>query len=141
MAKKKVKKKVKRKTIKRKLDDAFSKYIRWRAADSDGMVKCVTCNKIAHVTEMQNGHFQSRKHHSIRWHKYGNCNVQCYACNISNKGEQWLHGRYIDKHYGEGTSEQLYERSKEKRKFTIDELIQLEKYYKEKVNEYTNKHS
>ena len=110
------KKKVKRKTIKRKLDDAFSKYIRWRAADSDGNVKCVTCNKTAHVTEMQNGHFQSRKHYSLRWHAYGNCNVQCYACNIPNKGEQWLHGRYIDEKYGEGTAQRLYERTKTKRK-------------------------
>jgi len=138
---KKRKKKVSRKTLKRKLDDIFSKYIRWRAADSDGQCRCVTCKKTAHVTEMQNGHFQSRKHYSLRWHAYGNCNVQCYACNIPNKGEQWLHGRYIDQKYGEGTAERLYERTKTKRKFSDAELIQLEKHYKKKVDEYINKHS
>mgnify|MGYP003656973282 FL=1 len=139
--KKKVKRKVSYKTEKRKLDDIFSKFIRWRAADSDGNVQCVTCGKIAEVSKMQNGHFMSRKHHSIRWHAYGNCNPQCYGCNIGGKGLQFQHYLYIDKKYGEGTSMRLLERSTVKRKYYLEEIIQLRKHYKKKVDEYINKHS
>ena len=138
---KKLKKKVNRKLLVKKLDAAFSKYIRWRAADSDGKVQCVTCKKVDDVSSMQNGHFMSRKHYSLRWHPYGNCNVQCYGCNIGGKGEQFRHYLYIDKEYGEGTSMRLLERSMVIRKYSDAELIQLEKHYKKKVDEYINKHS
>ena len=135
------KKKVSRRLLVKKLDAAFSKYIRWRAADSDGKVQCVTCKKVDDVSNMQNGHFMSRKHYSLRWHPYGNCNVQCYSCNIGGKGEQFRHYLYIDKEYGEGTSMRLLERSMVIRKYTDAELIQLEKHYNNKVDEYINKHS
>lgn len=138
---KKRKKKVSRRLLVKKLDAAFSKYIRWRAADSDGNVKCVTCNSIAPVKSMQNGHFMSRKHHSLRWHAYGNCNPQCYSCNIGGKGLQYQHSLYIDKKYGEGTAMRLLERSREIRKYTNEELIRLTKHYNNKVDEYINKHS
>ena len=135
------KKKVKRKTLVKKLDSAFSKYIRWRDADTDGYVKCSTCEAVKPVDKMQCGHFMSRRYHSLRWHKYGNCNPQCYGCNIMDQGRQYVHSKYIDKRYGTGTAEELLKRSKEKRKYNNEELIQLTKYYNSKVNEYTNKHS
>ena len=108
---KKPKKKVSRKLLVRKLDAAFSKYIRWRAADADGNVQCVTCKRVDEIKSMQNGHFMSRKHYSL------------------------------DKEYGEGTAMRLLERSTVIRKYTDAELIQLEKHYNNKVDEYINKHS
>jgi len=138
---KKVKKKVSRRLLVKKLDAAFSKFIRWRAADSDGNVQCVTCETLAPVKSMQNGHFMSRKYHSLRWHPYGNCNPQCYGCNIGDQGRQFRHALYIDYKYGEGTAMRLLERSTVKRKYTNEELIQLTKHYNKKVDEYTNKHS
>lgn len=125
----------------KKLDTAFSQYIRWRDADADGYVKCSTCEAIKPVDKMQCGHFMSRRYYSLRWHKFGNCSSQCYGCNIMDQGRQYVHSKYIDKRWGEGTADELLKRSKEKRKYTNEELIQLTKYYNSKVNEYTNKHS
>jgi hypothetical protein len=138
---KKPKKKVSRRLLVKKLDAAFSKFIRWRAADADGNVKCVTCDTVAPVKSMQNGHFMSRRHYSLRWHAYGNCSRQCYGCNIGSQGNQFKHGQYIDKKYGEGTAQRLLERSTELVKYGNEELIQLTKHYNTKVDEYTNKHS
>ena len=55
--------KVKRKTLVKKLDAVFSEYIRRKYADKNGIVKCYTCNKKAYWKGegMQNGHFISRK--------------------------------------------------------------------------------
>ena len=90
---------------------------------------------------MQNGHFMSRRHYSLRWHAYGNCSPQCYGCNIGSQGNQFKHGQYIDKKYGEGTAQRLLERSTELVKYGNEELIQLTKHYNNKVDEYINKHS
>ena len=89
---------------------------------------------------MQNGHFMSRKHYSLRWHPYGNCNVQCYSCNIGAKGHQFKHSLYIDKKYGEGTSIKLLERAYVRRKYSNEELIQLTKHYNTLKDEFSNKH-
>ena len=55
---------------------------------------------------MQNGHFQSRRHHATRWNEQ-NCAVQCIGCNCFKQGEQFRFSIYIDAKYGEGTAEYL----------------------------------
>ena len=62
--------------LKKELDKVFSQYIRWAYADDSGMVECYTCGVVKHIKEMHNGHFQSRKHTSTRWHE-NNCRPQC----------------------------------------------------------------
>lgn len=138
--KKKRTKRTKRKTLVKKLDMYFSRYIRWSNADSDGNVKCTTCSTIKHVKEMQNGHFMSRRHYSTRWH-VKNCSPQCYGCNIGSQGMQFKFSKYIDEKYGPGTAQKLEDRAAESRKYTDTELETLANHYKNKVDEYTNKHS
>ena len=137
---KKRKKSIKRKTLIKKLDVAFSQYIRWRDADADGLIKCITCDTKKHVTQMQCGHFMSRRHYSTRWHKKNSAG-QCYGCNIGNQGAQYKMSKELDKKHGKGTAENMYQRSKESRKYTNDELIQLIIYYKRLTDDMQNKHS
>lgn len=137
---KKPKKKVSRKTLVRKLDAAFSQYIRWRDADQDGLVKCCTCDTKKHVKQMQCGHLFSRRHYSTRWIE-SNCAGQCYGCNIGDQGRQYVMSKHIDNKHGEGTTEQLLERTTLSRKYTNEELIQLTQYYNKKRDEQINKHS
>lgn len=88
---------------------------------------------------MQCGHFMSRRHYATRWIEK-NTAPQCYGCNIGDQGRQYAMSKYLDKKYGPGTAEHMYQRSKDSRKYTNEELIQLTKYYKNKTDEYTNKH-
>ena len=60
-------KKPTRSKLVKKLDTVFSQWVRLSNADSKGYCTCITCNKESHWKEIQAGHFQSRKHYSIRW--------------------------------------------------------------------------
>ena len=51
--KKKRTKPTKRKTLVSNLDRYFSRFVRWSNADSDGNVKCATCDTKKHVKDMQ----------------------------------------------------------------------------------------
>jgi len=137
---KKHKKKISRKALIKKLDAAFSQFIRWRDADADGLIKCITCDTKKHVKQMQCGHFMSRRHYATRWHEKNSAG-QCYGCNIGNQGAQYLMGKELDIKHGEGTAENMYKRSQDSRKYTNEELIQLTKYYKQKADDLQNKHS
>lgn len=134
------KKRTKRKTLVSNLDKFFSRFVRWSNADSDGNVKCSTCETIKHVKEMQNGHFMSRRHYSTRWH-VKNTAPQCYGCNIGSQGMQFKFSKYLDKKYGPGTAQHMEDRAELSRKYTDAELKILAQYYKDKVDELINKHS
>ena len=93
--------------LKKELDKWFSLYIRLRDATDEGLCQCFTCGKVAHYKSgMQNGHFQSRRHHATRWNEQ-NCQVQCVKCNMFEQGEQWKFGISLNAKYGEGTSNEL----------------------------------
>jgi hypothetical protein len=92
--------------LKKELDKWFSLYIRLRDATDEGMCQCFTCGKVLHYKQMQNSHFQSRKHLSTRWNKQ-NCQNGCVKCNVFNYGEQWKFGIQLDVKYGSGTAEAL----------------------------------
>jgi hypothetical protein len=92
--------------LKKKLDAIFSLYIRLRTADDYGNNQCCTCGKVDHWSNLQCGHFVSRKHLSTRFHDM-NCFPQCIGCNIFKYGEQWKFGHFIDSNFGEGTAEEL----------------------------------
>jgi len=115
--------------LKKELDTIFSIYIRLRDATSEGSVQCFTCSRISHYKSgMQNGHFQSRRHHSTRWNEI-NCQVQCVKCNLYEQGEQFRFGIALDSKYGEGTSEEL--------EFLARTIIKLSRIdYEEKISYY-----
>lgn len=136
----KPKKNIKRKTLIKKLDAAFSQYIRWRDADADGLVKCITCDTKKHVSKMHCGHLFSRRYYSIRWHPKNSAG-QCPSCNLYDQGRQWVMAKEIDKKHGEGTAEGMHQRTQDSRKYTNEELIQLIIYYKRLTDDMQGKHS
>ena len=77
---------------------------------------------------MQNGHFQSRRHHSTRWNEL-NCQVQCVKCNMYEQGEQFRFGIALDGKYGDGTAEELEFLSR-----TIMKVSRID--YEEKISYY-----
>ena len=78
------KKKQKKKSIsslRKRAERVFNLWIRLRNADDNGYVRCVTCGKVDHYTQMNAGHFE----HGLDWVE-DNMHAQCVRCN------KWLHG-------------------------------------------------
>ena len=121
-------KKQSRKTLVKNLDTIFSIYIRRKDAIDD-IATCVTCGKKDHYKNLQCGHFMSRSNYSTRWDE-NNVGVQCYGCNISRSGEQYKFSQYL----GDMLSNEMFVKSKQTVKFADEDLINLIKYYTEKVS-------
>ena len=120
--------------LKKELDKWFSLYIRLREATAEGSIQCFTCSRISHYRSgMQCGHFQSRRHHSTRWHEK-NCQVQCVKCNMYEQGEQFRFGIGLDHKYGEGTAEELEFLSRMVMKFSRVDYEEKISYYKSAVD-------
>lgn len=111
------------------LDALHSEYVRRKAADQNGIVKCYTCNKKDNWKKMQCGHFQSRKHRATRWEMM-NTKPQCTGCNIFKYGEQYTFGKNLDLEYGAGTSERMEQAAKGTSKLTRADLIWMIDEYK-----------
>ena len=120
--------KVKRSTLVKNLDTVFSQYIRQKDAKNE-IATCVTCGKKDHWKKLQCGHFQSRRHYSTRWDE-NNVGVQCYGCNITNQGQQFLFAKYL----GLDKAEEMVLKSKQVVKFTDNDLQDMINYYKGKLN-------
>ena len=116
-------KKPTRKSLVIKLDTIFSRYIRQKDA-VNGIATCVTCGKKDEWKKLQNGHFMSRRHYSTRWDE-NNVGVQCYGCNITNQGQQYLFSQYL----GNNLSEEMVIKSKQIVKFADVDLIDLINHY------------
>lgn len=131
--KRKIKREKKRESISaltKELDRVFSLFIRLRDSNSEGMGKCITCDKVGHYKEMHCGHFRSRKYLNTRWNAC-NCNLQCPTCNLYNNGEEFIHGLKIDEKYGEGTAMKMFEESKVVVKLDRENLKTLIRWYQE----------
>lgn len=106
--------------MKREADRVFSIFIRMREADEMGMTKCFTCGVKKHWKDMQNSHFYSRSHMSIRWDEI-NCNVACMPCNVYFKGNIAAYALNLTRKYGAGILEKL-----EQKRSTILRMNRLE---------------
>lgn len=124
--------KVTKRGLLKRLDMAFSWYMRLRFSDEDGTCECYTCGKKDHWTRLQNGHFISRKHYKTRW-RSDNCRPQCYGCNITRSGEQWLFGKRLDQEYGQGHTDKIYRLSRQKYQPTHEEYEKWIDYYESHV--------
>ena len=77
---------------------------------------------------LQNGHFQSRRHYSTRWDET-NCQVQCAGCNVFRFGEQFIFSQNLDNKFGEGTARRLHIKAQQTIKFADFELEEMINHY------------
>lgn len=116
-------------------DKWFSQFIRLRDADENGLVKCITCPRVAHWTEMDAGHYASRAKQSTRYDEK-NVNAQCGGCNRWQGGKFIEHAIAIDrKHPKEigSTSSELAYKAMQECKRTLSDFRFLASVYKERV--------
>jgi len=119
---------------KKTCDQWFSKYIRIRDANTNGLCKCITCDTVKPWQDMDCGHFQSRRFLSTRWDEY-NASAQCQKCNQYGAGEQYLHGRAINAKFGEGTAEYITQLSRSLHKLNKKEVMELARYFKQETEQ------
>ncbi len=121
-------KKVKRKTatqLKKILDAIFSKFIRQKYANQEGMADCYTCGQRKLVKELQNGHFVSRSYLATRYDER-NCRPQCAGCNIWGGGRTVEFARKLELEEPGVVSKLYREAQKVVKDFPYEQLI--EKY-------------
>lgn len=116
----------------KKLDAVFSTYIRQSYANDFGMSSCYSCSKIAHWKDLQCGHFISRAHMNTRWDEK-NVRSQCVGCNVFKNGNMVEYSYRLLKEIGEGGMDELMEKKKETRQWSISELKDEIKRYKDKI--------
>jgi hypothetical protein len=124
-------KKPKRKTLINKLDRIFSEYIRKRDADKKGFVKCITSGNKYHYSEVDAGHFISRKEMSTRWNE-DNVYAQSRYDNRYRYGRQYEYSLALEKKK-KGLPKHLYKLSKETVKYSIADLQELIDKYKKNL--------
>lgn len=118
----------------KKLDRIFSEFIRLRDADKNGYCKCISCGKIQHWKEVDNGHFVNRSHMSTRFDEK-NCNAQCRKCNRFDEGNNIGYMKGLVAKYGDKIIDELYVKKHHTSKFSKVEFELMADYYKKKVSE------
>ena len=84
-----------------KADKYFSQFIRLRAADENGIGKCITCGRIGEVKYMDCAHYVKRQFQATRYNEI-NCQLQCKHCNNFMQGNDVKFRQYLIEKYGEG---------------------------------------
>ena len=74
------------KTLKRKAWVACSRYVRSRAADSNGVVNCFTCGQVTPWKALQAGHAIPGRHNRVLF-DLELIRPQCYRCNVPMRGQ------------------------------------------------------
>jgi hypothetical protein len=114
-----------RKSVVKRLDAVFSKYI--RARDK----KCVTCGA---REQLQCGHLLSRVAYSTRWDEE-NCACQCAGCNIKHENNPAVFVMWYIKKFSQESLEKLVQKYKTVRKYPTHELEEMIKIYKQKLQD------
>lgn len=99
-----------KKTAKETADRWFSRFIRIRDSNEFGICRCVTCGNPKPWKNIDCGHFQKRRHASTRYDEK-NCHAQCRKCNSFEGGKDFEYGVAIDRKYGDGTAEKLWNKA------------------------------
>lgn len=125
------------KTISKIVEEAarlMQKYVRLKASDKDGNVKCVTCGKVGHYKEMQGGHFIGRKWLATRLMEE-NIHPQCPCCNGPLSGNMIQYTLYMQDTYGRDFVEELQRLKHKSRKYYKPEVEEIKKELRQKIQE------
>jgi hypothetical protein len=102
------------------LDLVFSRYIRLKNADINGISECYTCGKREHYTLQQCGHYISRASMATRFLEQ-NTRCQCKNCNEFKSGNIEEYTKRLEAEQS-GITEWLGEQSRQVFKWSREEL-------------------
>jgi len=125
--------------LKKKCWDALSKAIRMEAADSNGIVECVTCNCKKPWKQMQAGHLIGGRTNGVLFDERG-IFPQCVGCNMFKQGMGPEFTVFVIKNYGQGLVDELIQLRRTAVRFTRSELEEMLEGYQERINDYQANH-
>lgn len=110
----------------KKCDRLFSLWVRAKAADKMGNVRCYTCGKKGKwkYSQMQCGHYRGRGNMNTRWDEE-NAKVQCKHCNQVLNGNYQVYRMNLIKERGEANVVELEQRSRKVLSLTDGLLLAL----------------
>lgn len=111
------------KTLKNKLDVAFSAWVRQRDA-VDGIATCVTCGRSSPWKEGHAGHFIKRQYTATRYDPR-NVHFQDVYCNTYRGGSLIEYTLYMQKRYGQEVVDELMRLKHTTAKLTRSDLESL----------------
>ena len=130
----------KRKTIGRAKKAAwavFSPFIRMRdCLEATGSIEygeCFSCGEPKKFSELDAGHFVPKR--AGNYFSEMGVHSQCVKCNRFQGGNQLGYRRHLVELYGEAEAGRLEWENQIPKKFTIEELEELKKYYQSKIKE------
>lgn len=122
-----------RKTVIRKLDTIFSKFIRQRDTQQ-GYGHCCSCSKLLSYEDSDAGHFINRRHMATRWRE-DNVHLQCRSCNRFDEGNAAGYSIFMLEKYSKKQVQYLQALSREEARFTVSELELMIVEYTKKLKE------
>jgi hypothetical protein len=123
-----------RSKLKDKLDEVFSKYIRIKNADENGICQCVTCGGMFHWKRVDCGHYITRNHMGTRWAEE-NVGPQCQGCNRFGGGKPDIFAIRIQDKYGPEALQRLNYAKNQITQWQRYELRMMIKMYEDKLKE------
>jgi hypothetical protein len=108
----------------------FSKYIRQRDADDNGMVACISCGKMDFIYTMDSGHYIPKTYGLSIYFEEKNVHPQCTGCNRFRRGNLTAYAIALRKRYGENILEELDALKHQTRKFSRSDYEELIEKYK-----------
>ena len=133
-AKKKTEKDLK-KLIHKRVWKLMSEYIRSKDADQYGFNYCYTCGAKKHWREFHCGHY---KHDRLDFDER-NLKQQCYKCNVYLSGKLDVYTENLIRDYGIDWWKQLVLDSNTHQGYNIEEMLEIEKDLKDKLEVIRNK--
>lgn len=116
------------------LDLIFSRFVRVKNANDEGICTCYTCGHKAHYKKMQAGHWVSRFYKRVRWDER-NVRPQCPMCNLWKNGDPVVFRENLVKEIGEEQVKELESMRHELFKTSREYLQQKTKEYVKKFND------
>lgn len=126
------KKKSQRLVVKERVQKLANRHARLRDTHEDGGANCISCLEWKDYSELDGGHFIPTTSEAIRFDER-NINAQCIKCNRFMGGNSRHYLRAMVRKYGQDVVDELESLEKTSRKWTLEELLGLEIYYKKKI--------
>lgn len=131
-------------TIKQRAWYAFSQFIRLRdcltTTGTPDSGECITCGHEFPFKDLQAGHFIPGRHNGNLFSEKGT-HAQCRSCNLWGGGKPLEYRRAIIGLYGDGYDDVLEQEAREIKKYSVDDLTNLEKEFKMKVERLLSEHN
>jgi len=124
--------------LKNKAAELLQRLVRMKAADENGLCKCVSCGRVDSWRSMDGGHFIGRTHtfHLLREE---NVHPQCKRCNRFFSGCHDDYRRYMVDMYGEDFVEWLSYTKRNLVKYSQADLMEIIEDLKRRIKEQENR--